>query len=102
MSNEVIGAINELGAQLDRKHEENVERYEQLHDEIKRALSGFPQNDPEAHRRYHESVIEWRELRNKLVREALIKSFGAGAVAGTGWVIYALWQAFKTTIMVKS
>ena len=25
-------------------------------------------------RRYHESVIEWRELRNKVVRECLVKA----------------------------
>jgi hypothetical protein len=63
-----------------------------------RLLSAFPADDVDGHRRYHESVIEWRELRNKLVREALMKMFGAGALAATGWLALALWQAFKVTV----
>jgi hypothetical protein len=63
-----------------------------------RLLSGFPADDVDGHRRYHESVIEWRELRNKLVREALTKMVGAGVLAGTGWLVLAIWQAFKITV----
>jgi hypothetical protein len=64
----------------------------------KRLLSGFPADDVEGHRRYHESVIEWRELRNKLVREALIKIASAGALGATGWLLLAMWQTFKITV----
>lgn len=63
-----------------------------------RLLSGFPADDVEGHRRYHESVIEWRELRNKLVREALVKIAGAGALAAAGWLVLAIWQSFKITV----
>lgn len=56
--------------------------------------NGFPAGDLEGHRRYHQNVIEWQEIRNKMVREALIKAAGAGAIAGAGWIIYALWTAF--------
>jgi hypothetical protein len=65
---------------------------------ITRLLSGFPADDVEGHRRYHESVIEWRELRNKLVREALTKMVGAGALVAIGWLGMAFWQAFKVTV----
>jgi hypothetical protein len=61
-------------------------------------LTVFPAGDTDGHRRYHESVIEWRELRNKLVREALIKITQAGALAGAGWVALAIWQSFKLTV----
>lgn len=61
-------------------------------------LTAFPAGDTDGHRRYHESVIEWRELRNKLVREALIKVAQAGALAGAGWVALALFQAFKLSV----
>lgn len=64
----------------------------------KRLLSGFPADDVEGHRRYHESVIEWRELRNKMVREALMKMAGAGALATVGWLVVAMWNAFKITV----
>jgi hypothetical protein len=62
-------------------------------------LSAFPAGDTDGHRRYHEAVIEWRELRNKLVREALIKVAQGGALAGAGWVALALWKSFKLTVM---
>lgn len=65
---------------------------------IDKLLTGFPGGDFDGHRRYHESVIEWRELRNKLVREALIKVTQAGALAGAGWVALAIWQSFKLTV----
>ena len=63
-----------------------------------RLLSGFPAEDVDGHRRYHESVIEWRELRNKLVREALIKIASAGALGAAGWLLLAIWQSFKITV----
>lgn len=61
-------------------------------------LTAFPAGDTDGHRRYHESVIEWRELRNKMVREALIKVAQGGAVAGFAWVALAIWQSFKLTV----
>lgn len=61
-------------------------------------LHAFPSGDIDGHRRYHESVIEWRELRNKLVREALIKVAQVGSVAAFGWVALAIWQSFKLTV----
>lgn len=65
---------------------------------IERIMAGFPAGDFDGHRRYHESVIEWRELRNKMVREALIKVAQGGALAGAGWIALAIWQAFKITV----
>jgi hypothetical protein len=63
-----------------------------------RLLSAFPADDVDGHRRYHESVIEWRELRNKMVREALVKVAQAGTLAAFGWLALAIWQAFKVTV----
>lgn len=60
---------------------------------------GFPDSDPDSHRRYHESVIEWRELRNKMVREALIKAAQVGGLGAIGWVAYALWTALKMEVL---
>lgn len=62
---------------------------------INALVLAFPGGDMEGHRRYHESVIEWRELRNKMIRAALEKVAGAGALAGCAWIAYALWQALK-------
>lgn len=61
-------------------------------------LRAFPAGDTDGHRRYHEAVIEWRELRNKLVREALIKMAQATTLGALGWVAIAIWQSFKLTV----
>ena len=65
---------------------------------VERVLSGFPAADVEGHRRYHESVIEWRELRNKMVREAMIKASQAGTLAALGWLGLAIWRALKISV----
>lgn len=61
-------------------------------------LNAFPSGDTDGHRRYHESVIEWRELRNKVVKEALIHAAKAGSLAAFGWIAYAIWQSLKITV----
>lgn len=61
-------------------------------------MTGFPANDVDGHRRYHEAVIEWRELRNKMVKEALVKASAATALGALGWIAVAIWQSFKLTV----
>lgn len=60
---------------------------------------GFPDGDPDSHRRYHESVIEWRELRNKMVRDALTHAAKVGGIGAACWVAYAVWTAFKMEVL---
>lgn len=68
-------------------------------DEISRKLDllieAFPRKDIEGHRRYHESIIEWRILRNRMLRSILQKMVEAGSLAGFGWLLYALWTMAK-------
>jgi len=61
-------------------------------------LSGFPANDVDGHRRYHESVIEWRELRNKLVRDLLMKAAQATFMGALGFLALAAWKAFQISV----
>lgn len=65
---------------------------------IARVLSGFPAADVEGHRRYHESVIEWRELRNKLVRDLLTKAAQATFMGALGFLALAAWKAFQISV----
>lgn len=81
-----------------RSIEAICETQRQMNAEIKALSAGFPGGDPESHRRYHESVIEWRETRNRMVKEALAHAAKVGGVAGMGWVCYALWTALKMEI----
>jgi hypothetical protein len=61
-------------------------------------LLAFPAGDTDGHRRYHESVIEWRELRNKVVRECLMKAATATTLGALGWVAFAIWKALLITV----
>lgn len=60
---------------------------------------GFPGGDTERHRRYHESVIEWRETRTRMVREALVHAGKLGFWAACAWIAYAVWIAVKMELM---
>lgn len=96
---EVLIEVRDTQRQLVLDIAELKERDASAEGAIARLLAGFPANDIEGHRRYHESVIEWRELRNKMVREGLIKVAQAGALAGTGILIGVLWKAFKMSVI---
>lgn len=65
---------------------------------IERALSGFPAADVEGHRRYHESVIERRELVNKMLRETLVNVAKTGTLGALGWLMLAAWKYFQITV----
>lgn len=58
-------------------------------------IKGFAGCDLDGHRRYHETIIEWRELRNKIVRESLINAAKAGFLGAIIWVSWALFNALK-------
>lgn len=95
---QVLGEVRDNQVDLRADLEQLSSKVAELQKSTTRLLSGFPADDVEGHRRYHESVIEWRELRNKLVREALIKLAGAGAIATAGILITLAWQVFKVKV----
>lgn len=59
---------------------------------------GFPDGDPDGHRRAHEEMMEWRDARRELMRAAAKKAMETGVFVGLGWVCVALWQYFKLQI----
>lgn len=65
---------------------------------LDKLIQGFPEGDIEGHRRYHEAVVKRIELRNELVKAALVKMAQAGAVGASAWLLVALWQAFKVSV----
>lgn len=84
----IIDALRTTKSEVDGK-------LTQLLTEVADLRSGFPDGDPDSHRRYHESIIAWRELRNELVRGALTNASKVGFLAGLGWVCYAVWLVIK-------
>lgn len=84
----IITALRETKGDVDRKMDEVI-------NEVKELRRGFPDGDPDAHRRYHETVIEWRETRNEMVKAALTHAAKVGFLAALGWIGYAIWVVIK-------
>lgn len=95
----IIQALRETKGDVERQIAVMITEQRKIQADVAALRDGFPDGDPDSHRRYHESIIEWRELRNRMVREALVKAAQAGAVGGLGWVAYAVWTAAKMEIM---
>lgn len=63
-----------------------------------RLLSGFPADDVEGHRRYHQSVIERRELVNKMLRETLVAIAKTSTLGALGLLLAAAWKYFLISV----
>lgn len=94
----IIKAVRETKGDVERQIAVMLRAQQQLQADMTALRNGFPGGDPDSHRRYHESIIEWRELRNKMVREALIQAAKVGGVGALGWFAYAAWTALKMEI----
>lgn len=65
---------------------------------ISQILKGFPEGDPDGHRRYHEEVIQQAAERRMLLQEVrmhLLKAASWPALAGA---FYVMWQYFKSQV----
>lgn len=80
--------VDEISRKLDEHATESNHRHSQI-------LGAFPAQDTEGHRRYHESEIEWRELRNRMIRETLVNCAKTAGLTSAGWLAYAIWIAIK-------
>lgn len=90
----LVAVLEDMRAKIDELVDGSARRDQA----IEKLLSAFPGGDAEAHRRYHQAYIERMELRNRLIREALVAMAKAGAVGGVGWLLYAIWQAFLSQV----
>lgn len=101
----ILNELQHMRAQFGQEHVQNTTNIKtvqidlaQALAEIKKLKAAFPGDDPEGHRRYHESVIEWRELRNRMIREALLQAGKVGGLGALGWIAYAVWIAIKMEV----
>lgn len=94
----ILEAISENRSDMEKKLDSLHKEQAQVKEEVKALRYGFPEGDPDAHRKYHETIIEWRELRNKLVREALENAAKVGVLGAIAWFAYAVWVALKMEV----
>lgn len=80
--------VDNIERKLDEHNRVSNERHGQI-------LGAFPSQDVDAHRRYHQSVIEWREARNQLVKDCLTHAAKTGFIASGAWLLYAVWLLIK-------
>lgn len=80
---ETIEIIDRL---LETKFEARFQRLEQV---IRR---GFPGEDVEGHRHYHEAVIRRMEERAEFWRELSLELAKWGLLGFLGWLLVAAWQ----------
>lgn len=101
----VVTAIDSLRDEIGQRHTENTSSIEVIQQELKIAIDriddiakGFPDNDPDGHRRAHEALIKRDEERARLysaLREELVKK---GLWAFIVAVLAGLWILLKTKL----
>lgn len=56
------------------------------------ALHGFPNDDPDGHRRHHEAEIQAALDRGEFYRKLRFELAKWGLIGFAGWVVFQLWQ----------
>lgn len=87
---------NQLDMRAD--FEQLSEKVDDVKSANERLLSGFPAADVDGHRRYHQSVIERRELVNKMLRETLVAIAKTGVMGTLGLLVAAAWKYFVMSV----
>lgn len=82
-------------AETNRQMHKMIIEQQAIRARIERLEKGFPNDDPISHRRFHENVIEWYDLRNRIFREALVNIAKVGSVGALGWLGWLVWQYLK-------
>lgn len=101
----VTQAINALRDEIIQRHEENAavnaEQTDKLDEVIRRVdglQKGFPDNDPDGHRRAHEAMIARDKARTALYNALRQDLVTKGLYAFIGAVMLGLWWWFKERI----
>lgn len=108
----VAHAINRLRDEIGQRHVENSSSLEVVEGELKVLINrvddlakGFPNKDPDGHRRAHEVLIRKTEARAKFyedLRAELAKkglwALVIGAGAGLWWIAGVVWMYVRTKV----
>lgn len=71
-----------------------LQMFERLEQKVDAFIAGFPDGDPDGHRRYHEAMIERAKAGTEFRRKLLFELTKWGLLGFTGWLCLSLWQAF--------
>jgi hypothetical protein len=65
---------------------------------LTRYAAGFPGDDPDGHRKYHETLIERNKAYTDLGRKLLFELAKWGLIGFLGWMLVAGWHDVVTTV----
>ncbi|KAF1043072.1 MAG: hypothetical protein GAK35_02392 [Herbaspirillum frisingense] len=98
-------SIEGLARRLDARHQENVQHLDtntaqlkEIKEQLEQLREGFPDNDPDGHRRYHEALIRAAEERRKFWGEWRAHIMKMGSVAVLGFLVVQAWEYFKVIV----
>ena len=69
-----------------------------LTEEVRRLRTGFPQDDADGHRRYHEEIMQAMADRRKLRQELIAHLLKTSSWAALAGVLWALWEHFISKV----
>lgn len=102
----VVAAIDMLRDEIGQRHVENTSSLEVLEKDLKVVIErvddlarGFPDGDPDGHRRAHEALIRKAESRAKFYDDLRGKLAEKGLWALLVLLGVALWQYIKTKVL---
>lgn len=94
MVTEVNGILKSHMHDHDTNHAALETKLTKMHDEITGATSGFPGQDPDAHRAWHEAEMQRIKDRAEFWKKMTYELSRYGLLGFLGWAGYALWKAF--------
>jgi hypothetical protein len=101
----VADALDKLRDEMGQRHTENTSTLEVVEDKVNVLIErvddlarGFPQDDPDGHRRYHEALIVKAEARARLYEKLLEELAKKGLWALLVLIGVAVWQYFKSQV----
>jgi C4-dicarboxylate-specific signal transduction histidine kinase len=101
----VAAALDALRDEIGTRHVENTSSLEVLEKDVKvlieqvdRLAKGFPEDDPDGHRRMHEALIEKAKARTELYRDLQKKLLERGVLAVLGAIAVAIWFYVKSRL----
>lgn len=102
----VAKALDSLRDEIGQRHVENTSSLEVVEGKLNEAISriddlhrAFPEGDPDAHRRYHETLIHKAEAKAKFYEDLRSELAKKGLWALLALIGVALWQYLKTKVM---
>jgi len=94
MVSETNGILKSHMHDHDLNHQALGGKLTAIHEDITHLYGGFPTDDPEGHRVWHESEIQRVKDRAEFWKKMTYELSKYGLIGFLGWTAYALWQAF--------